>query len=429
MGQLITNPILDEGPSVVLTHIHRLANGLLTGRSLVRDDGMHFHLMSDGTLTEPSIQPEGMDHNHGGGMSGPIDVSSRPDMNRIQGVEIFSVGVWNGDKYTVADLQLMVDAFNENAEGFRPVLKLGHTDKQKLLQKDGLPAAGWIERLFVRGDKLLADFMDVPKKIFELIQNKAYRKVSSEIYWDIKIHDRTFKRMLGAVALLGADNPGVMNLKDILANYNFKDFSHLKSYSYDINKQINNNNKESIMDKTEKEITLERDLSDSKKANDVLAKQAKEYTAKKEADEKELKELRDYKIDQAARTVAAEKKAYDAEVDAFVTELQSEKLASKAMKPYIVELMANDKKSYSIEDKEKSKKEIIKEMLKLFSGASKVNFEDNSVDGEQKNNKQDDEKKINEYMKENKVDYGTAYRALAHEFEPEKVKDSVEDEE
>jgi len=342
-GQLIANPILEERPKVVISHIHRLESGLLTGRSLVRDDGMHFHLLPEGTLTEPSLAPEGMDHNHGGGLSGPIGINEMTDINRVQGVEVFSTGIWNGDEYTVADLQLMVDAFDQNAEGFRPFLKLGHTDKQKLLQVEGLPAAGWIERLYVRRDKLLADFMDIPKKIFELIQKKAYRKVSAEIYWDIVIHGKKFKRMLGAVALLGAENPGVMNLRDILSNYNLKDFKELKSYSIEINqpKTLTNKDKELHMGKTETEIGLERDLSDSKKENDKLAKDMKAYTAKVEAADKELKELREYKTDQAIKIQAAEKKAHEAEVDAFVTELQSEKLATKAMKPYVVALMGN----------------------------------------------------------------------------------------
>lgn len=91
-----------------------------------------------------------------------------PESFKIQGVEIFSVGNWNGDDYTHDDLYEMVRAFDDNKVGARPHLKLGHDDKQELIQRDGMPAAGWIEKLYVVGDKLVADFSDIPKKIFEL---------------------------------------------------------------------------------------------------------------------------------------------------------------------------------------------------------------------------------------------------------------------
>jgi hypothetical protein len=44
----------------------------------------------------------------------------------LKGVEIFSAGTWNGDKYTVDDLHGIVEAFNETKGGVQPYLKLGH---------------------------------------------------------------------------------------------------------------------------------------------------------------------------------------------------------------------------------------------------------------------------------------------------------------
>ena len=63
----------------------------------------------------------------------------------IKDVEIFSTGTWNKDKYTLKDLENIVSSFGE--VGFQPPLKLGHTEKQKLIQADGLPAAGWAQKL------------------------------------------------------------------------------------------------------------------------------------------------------------------------------------------------------------------------------------------------------------------------------------------
>ena len=54
--------------------------------------------------------------------------------------EIFSVGTWNGDKYTVADLQDMVANFNALKDEIKPPIKLGHNKEQPM--KDGMFSLG-----------------------------------------------------------------------------------------------------------------------------------------------------------------------------------------------------------------------------------------------------------------------------------------------
>src|SRR5262249_18390565 len=133
--------------------------------------------------------------------------------------EIFSVGTWNGDKYTAADLQAMVDAFDK--VGFEPPVKAGHEDGQEgtgVTQRlFGAPALGYIERLFVKGGKLLADIRDVPRRFADLIRKGAYRRVSAEIYWNYKDDNKrgVYPRVLKAVAFLGAEIPALTNLKAI----------------------------------------------------------------------------------------------------------------------------------------------------------------------------------------------------------------------
>ena len=132
----------------------------------------------------------------------------------IDDVEIFSVGKWNGDEYTEQDLDDIVKAFNEIGGQIKPFLKLGHDNKQKLIQEDGLPSAGWITKLKRKGNKLVATFSNIPKKIKELIDKKAYGRISSEIYWNVKINNKNYRRALKAVALLGANTPAVNSLDD-----------------------------------------------------------------------------------------------------------------------------------------------------------------------------------------------------------------------
>lgn len=137
----------------------------------------------------------------------------------LRDIEIFAEGTWNGDTYTAGDLDAMIEAFCALGDRLKPYAKLGHDPGQKLLQRDGYPAAGWITRLYRSGQKLLADITQVPARLAELIRAGAYKRVSSEIYWDYADGEKTWPRVLKAVAFLGADAPAVTSLADIAALY------------------------------------------------------------------------------------------------------------------------------------------------------------------------------------------------------------------
>lgn len=173
----------------------------------------------------------------------------------IKGVEIFATGKWNGDEYTQEDLDKMIEAFNEKV--IEPPVKLGHDDHQNILKNSGLPAAGWVERLYRRGEKLLADIKQVPKKIAELIKAGAYKKVSSEILWNYEINGKVYPRVLNAVAFLGAAVPAVTSLKDILANYSVFGngrWQTMKMYQMDNGNQNQKDEKNPPQDWTEEEV-------------------------------------------------------------------------------------------------------------------------------------------------------------------------------
>ncbi len=342
-------------------------------------------------------------------------------MNRIDNVEIFAAGTWNGDKYNVEDLDKMVAAFEETKALFKPYLKLGHDDDQVLLQRDGLPAAGWVDRVYRIGEKLFADFVDIPQKIYDLIKNRAYRKVSSEIYWNIEVSDKKYPYLLGAVALLGADTPAVTSLNDIMAFYRIKNHELkdqnvvVKFYSYDAKL---NYKKETRMSKTEAEIKLEIELADLRNQNADAADEIKQYTQDLEAIKAERDALRAEKETAEAAALAAAKEVAKANLEKFVTELVSEKLVTPAMKPFVIELLGEEKKEYTIADKKLSKQDLIKQILKLHT-ASDVNLEEGSEDGQETKHKftQDDLlKKVQEYQDEHKCSYKLAYKAIVQEF-------------
>ena len=129
--------------------------------------------------------------------------------------EIFSVGTWNGDTFTQADLEEIAANFEELKDLIKPPLKLGHDEQQVLDQEDGQPALGWVKSLRVAGDKLLAVFADVPAVVMEAIKAGRYRRISSEIFFNVRHGKKKHGKALKAVALLGADLPAVNNLEDL----------------------------------------------------------------------------------------------------------------------------------------------------------------------------------------------------------------------
>jgi len=185
----------------------------------------------------------------------------------LLGIEIFSAGIWNGDEYTVTDLDAMVEANAIIGDRLNAPLKLGHDDAQKFLQDSGLPSFGWVENLRRDGEKLLADIRGIPQKIFELIQNGAYRKRSAEILWDWddKESGRTFSRVLCGLALLGAELPAVSTLDDILALYGGQASPHLHAYLGDMDVRSATSNNEFM-------ALAESKLSDHKDYNQLLEK-------------------------------------------------------------------------------------------------------------------------------------------------------------
>lgn len=331
-------------------------------------------------------------------------------LRSIEGVEIFSEGKWNGDVYSIADLDEMVRAFKETAATCRPALKLGHNEDQELLKGDGYPAAGWIGNLYRQGKKLIADFIDIPEKIYELIENKAYRHVSAEVYWDIECGENKYQRMLAAVALLGADMPAVTNLQDILANYGlaFSPLADRKFYAL----EIDGPRIKKYSDQAEEDAEM------PKEDLEKLEAELKAYKAKDQEIEKErleLQELRAYKVTSEKELQDAREAAVALKLDKELQTLSTENLITPAMKPYIKELLGAEKKVYEFQVGDKavkhSKFELLHEALKLNT-ASQVNKESQTEGGEAHLTSPKDEDAIKKYMADNDCSYGAAYRVV-----------------
>ena len=142
-------------------------------------------------------------------------MSKKPKAFRIE-AEIFSTGVWNEEEFTAEDLSQIAANFQRLKSELKPPLKFGHDENQNLLnQRDGDPALGWVEQLRVVGDKLVATFAGIPEVVYQAIQSRRYRRVSAEIFFNVRHRGKSLGKALKAVALLGADLPAVTNLEDL----------------------------------------------------------------------------------------------------------------------------------------------------------------------------------------------------------------------
>jgi hypothetical protein len=348
-------------------------------------------------------------------------VSETPTYS-IKNVEVFSAGTWNKDEYKIDDLAAMVSAFNNLKTGVRPYLKLGHDNKQNLAKSSGLPAIGWVENLYIKGEKLFADLNYIPKKIYELIKKRAYRKVSCEIYWDLDVNGVKYPRVLGAIALLGAESPGVMNLSDILGNYsllqnnscrvfnNEDKTDSVKTYEADLEISLED---KTMSDENKKVDELEAEIAEQKKNYEAIEAAKSNLEKELEKDRAELK-----KYQQEAEAARQEAKA--AKTAQFVSELEGKKLISTAMKDLVSEILS-DKKEYTVKEKVISKEELLTEILTLSQEVAKVNFSESSrADFVKKEDKEKDlQDKIEKYALDNKCSMAQAYKAVMKEAKPE----------
>jgi hypothetical protein len=310
----------------------------------------------------------------------------------LDNVEIFEVGKWNGDKYSEKDLDDMVAAFQDTREALKPHVKLGHSNKQDLLQKDGYPSAGWITDLKRVGKKLVAKIEGIPEKIYGLIQSKAYGRISSEIFWNLSINGKKHRRALKAIALLGADTPEVHSLNDFINLYTENYDAELKIY-YNKDTDMSDDNKVKNLETQLNEYKLK--LSEAQKENEEL----REYSAKIEY-EKELTEIKSY----------------------FNQKLEEGKITPKQFDYYVALSVGNKEVKTYTNDKAQKIEGNCFDLVKgiIENGTKQVDFSENSQhkEVEKKPEMSDDDKlvsRIKEYMSKHNVSYNEAFDVVSYE--------------
>jgi len=152
-------------------------------------------------------------------MTSPANPSKGSKRSRLRGMKILRTGTHRGLTYTERDLDDMVENFRRFCVGpsllHRVPAVIGHSEDQEWLKRSDLPAAGWFTRLYRQGPFLLADADDIPPKIHRLLESKAYRTVSAEVYPKAPAGIPASGRMLRRVAFLGGDIPEIKGLDEI----------------------------------------------------------------------------------------------------------------------------------------------------------------------------------------------------------------------
>ena len=153
----------------------------------------------------------------------------------VKGVPLLRTGTWNGSTggttpITKADLSDIVEAA-QDGDLDPAIIKIGHADSRfPAVTEDGEPAYGSLSnvRLSDDGETLLADFENVPVELAQKLSS-AYPHRSVELRSRVSLMDaagkvvKKFKRVLTAVALLGATPPAVKGLGSVHAAFSHGD--------------------------------------------------------------------------------------------------------------------------------------------------------------------------------------------------------------
>ncbi|MCK5358323.1 MAG: hypothetical protein KAJ48_08000 [Elusimicrobiales bacterium] len=326
--------------------------------------------------------------------------------------KIFSVGTWNGDKWTEEMLNQAVKAFADTKGKLRPPLKLGHNKEQKIT--NGLPAIGWVDNLRKVGNDLVADFKKIPKVIYELLNAGAYRTVSAEFWQNATIDGKKYPFIFKGLALLGADLPAVDTVSDIIEMYDLKD-TETKEYEIELKNEVKKTKSEDKeMEKEMKELLNKvADLeAKGKTASENYAKDKETWGKEKKELKTKLSETENKYSEMETKSKEIEAEKVKIEYTARIDKLIADKRVLPAHKEKMLTFMLDMpiEKKFKEGEKEVSYSEML---VKVFSEMPEINI--STEEKTEAGKTQSEDEAIQKYMKDNKVEYKEAFIALAEE--------------
>lgn len=150
----------------------------------------------------------------------------------IEKMNIFRTGKWKGITFGNKELDEMIQNFNGGIVA--PYLKLTetgeHTPRQPLLRA---LAFGWVSRLYREGDRLYADYKQVPSEVADLIDAGALKKKSVELFINYRGSDgNLYGYVLKSILMFGAGVPAVWGLEDAVKIHEHTD-EETESHEFD----------------------------------------------------------------------------------------------------------------------------------------------------------------------------------------------------
>lgn len=248
-----------------------------------------------------------------------------PETYDIPDVEIFALGNHHGYEFTDAEVERMVADTNA-IDGRAPYVGIGHD------RKDGDPRAGTLANLRYQAGKVIADFMGVPKKVFDAIRAGGLPKRSVELVRDYRDKaGSVFPWIIDAVALLGSAHPEVKDLADIETLYAKEGARRLVIFTeaeWPDDQREAEMPKENPAEVEEREVDVTTAEAEAEeKETEEEAEDTTEMDGLREENEKlreEIKGLQSEKGDLGDRVRDLEEKDRNATVDAVMSELGSE---------------------------------------------------------------------------------------------------------
>jgi len=128
----------------------------------------------------------------------------------LNAVPLFKVGKWKGINFSIDDMVEMRDNTQALLNGgvIKAPATAGHVANNFNIDTG---AMGWLSRLFIVGDQLFGDFIDVDKVYYDAILSRKYDNTSIELDMNF-VHPTTQKpigKLIKAVAFEGKELPAV----------------------------------------------------------------------------------------------------------------------------------------------------------------------------------------------------------------------------
>lgn len=273
--------------------------------------------------------------------------------------EILKAGTWNGVKFTSDDLDKIIASFDFLGLKGRVPLKLGHDDRKD----DAHPALGWVDKVWRVGDTLHALFTDVPPKVHEVIARKFYKFVSVELMRNVSASTRVIPWVLDGVALLGATQPAVGNLAELVAltakrKASFSSSAHARvSLSRDVVKFTTGGKMpKSLEELTRENEELQTKLASLEASNVKLSKDFETVSANlkasTESTDKLVKELKDAKDATTKEKITLRRKAIKDRIESVTGITAGKMKPAQRDRFYKLTKIDNDEAVMEIKDEE-----------------------------------------------------------------------------